>query len=114
MERMWKEVEIMTTKYETLTSHVERLSQDVVNLKERKNGSAASTVAASSGSEGSTSNFAAHVMPNTFTPTRVELKGWEVLRNVRGTGITMDEARTLVTKNKAIISHTDLNKFNWN
>ena len=81
-------------------SQVERLSQETVNLEERNNGSAASTVAASSGSGGSTSNFAAHVMPTAFTPTCVALKSWEVWRHVRGTGITTDEARTLVSESK--------------
>ena len=75
---MEKEVKILTNKYETINSQVERLNHEVVNLKERKLGSAASTVAASSGSGGSTSNFTAHVMPNTCTPTRVELEGWGV------------------------------------
>ena len=47
-------------------------------------GSAASTVAASTASGGSTSNFGAHVMPNIFVASRTELKDWEVWRNIRG------------------------------
>ena len=38
-------------------------------------GSVASAVAASSGSGGSTGNFAAPVMSGAFTPTRVEPNG---------------------------------------
>ena len=73
-ERMVKDDKIMTNRYEILNLQVTRFSQEIVNLEERHNGSAASTVDASSGRGGSTSNFAAHVMPNPFTPTRVELK----------------------------------------
>ena len=81
MERMEKEDMYMTNMYmtnmyETLHTQVERMSPEIVNLREQNNGSAASTVAASSGSGGCTSNFAAHVMPNPFTATHVELKGW--------------------------------------
>ena len=74
---------------------------------------AASTVAASSGSGGSACNFAAPVMSGVFAPTRVELKGWGVWRNIRGTGITVDEARTLVGEIKTRTSEADLGKFNW-
>ena len=74
-DRMENEDKIMKNKHETLNSQVEGLSQQIVNLKERIRGSAASTVAASSGSGMNTSNFAAHVMPSAFTPTRVELEG---------------------------------------
>ena len=49
-------------------------------------------------------------MPSAFTPTRVERKGWGVWRNISGTGVTMDEARTLVCDIKAPISEADLNK----
>ena len=95
-ERMEKEDKIMTNKYETLNLQVVRLSQEIFNLKERHK-----------------QHFAAHVMPKTFTPTRVELKGWWVWRNIRGTGITMDEARTLVSGMQAMMSDADLNKFTW-
>ena len=90
-------------KYETLNSQVARLSQEIVILKERHSNSAANTVAASSGNGGSTNNFAAHVMPNPIIPTRVELKGWGVCRNIRGTGVTTDEASNLVSGIKALI-----------
>ena len=65
-------------------------------------------MAASSGSGGSTSNFGARVMPNTFIPTCVELKGWEFWRNNGGTGITMDEVRNLVSGVKAVIPDWEL------
>ena len=100
--------EIMTNN-----SRIARLSQEIVYLKETHSGSAGSTVAASSGSGRSTSNFAAHVMPNTFIPNRVELNGWEVWRNISATGITMHEVRNLVSGIGAMNSDTDLNKFNW-
>ena len=67
-------------------------------MKNRNNGSAASTVAASTGSGGSTSNFAPHVMHNTLVASRIGLKRWEIWRNIRGARITMDEARNLVSK----------------
>ena len=69
---MEKEDKITTNKYETLQSQVARLSEEVVGMKSRRNGSAASTMAASPGSGGSTSNFAAQVMPNSFVATHVE------------------------------------------
>ena len=73
---MEKEDKIMLNKYDTLNSTVERLGCEVIVLKERKMGSAASTVAASSGSCGSASNFVAPVISGMFSPSRVELKGW--------------------------------------
>ena len=47
---MEKEDKIILNKYETLNSTVERFGREIINLKKRKIGSAASTVAASSGS----------------------------------------------------------------
>ena len=44
--------------------------------------------------------------------TRVEVKGWRVWRNIRGMGITMDEAKDLVSQIEAMIPDADLNKFN--
>ena len=49
-------------------------------------------------------------MPSASTPTSVERQGWEVWRNTRGTGVTMDEARTLVSDIFALISEAGLNK----
>ena len=99
-ERMENEGKIMLNKYETLNSTVERLGSEIINLRDSKIGSAASTVSASSGSGGSARNFVASVISSAFTPTWVSLRGWSVWRNIRGTGITMDEARTLVSEMK--------------
>ena len=52
-ERMEKEDKIVTNKVETLHSTVDRLEQEVTNLKGKGSFSAASTVAASSESGGS-------------------------------------------------------------
>ena len=87
----------MTNQYETLNSQVERLSRENVNLKERNRGSAARPWLLLLEVEG----VQAYVMPNTFTPTRVEQEG------------TVDKARTLVSGIKAITSEADLNKLNW-
>ena len=64
-------------------------------------------VATSSGS------VAPPAIPCVFTPTREELKGWGVWRNIRGPGITMGEARILVSGTKFLITEADLNKFLW-
>ena len=103
----------MLNKYDTLNSTVERLGCEVIVLKERKMGSAVSTVAASSGSCGSASNFVAPVISGMFGPSRVELKGWVFWRNIRGIGITVDEAKTLVVQIKTRIPNADLGNFNW-
>ena len=44
---------------------------------------------------------------------RVELKGWSSWRNIRGSGITMEEAKQLVSKTKASLKQDDLNMFDW-
>ena len=62
-------------------------------MRSRHHGSTASTVTASTGSGGSTGNFAAHVVQNTFVASRVELKGWGSWRNIRVIGTTLDEAK---------------------
>ena len=97
IEKIWKdrmesEDKFTTNMVETLKSELQRLNDEVVFMNNRPNGSAASTVAASTGSGGSTSNFAAYVMQKTFAASQIELKGWGVWRNIRGTWITMDEA----------------------
>ena len=97
-DRMEKEDQMTTNKYETLHSQVVRLSEEVVGMKSRHSGSAASTVAASRDSGGSTSNFAAHLMPNTFIATRVELNGWGVWRNSRGWGTRWMRLKTWSVK----------------
>ena len=45
--------------------------------------------------------------------SRVELKGWSSWRNIRGTGITKEEAKQLVSKTKARLKQDDLNMFDW-
>ena len=74
---MEREDKITTNRVETLKSELQRLSEDVVFMKPRPNGSGASTVATSTGSGGSTGNFAAHVMQDTFVAPsdRVERLG---------------------------------------
>ena len=74
-------------------------------MKHRPNGSAASTVAASTGG-GSTGNFAAHVMQSTFVASRIEVKGWRTWRNIHGIGIAM-RPRNLVSKVKIMIPDAD-------
>ena len=74
-ERMDREDKITTTNIETLRSEVHledirmsaRLNEEVVCMKNRHQGSAASTVAASTGSGGSARNF---VVQNTFVASR--------------------------------------------
>ena len=80
IEKLWKdrmkEDKITTNKFETLHSQVVRLSEEVVCMKNRHHGSAVSAVAASVASGGSTNNFTAPVMPNTFChPYRIERPG---------------------------------------
>ena len=53
------------------------------------------------------------MMQGAFVASRIELKGWEVWRNIRGTGITVDEARDSVSKVKIMTPDADVNKFNW-
>ena len=82
MEKVWKdrmerEDKITTNKVETLKSELRRLSEEVVCMKNRPNGSGAIVVEFFTGSGGSARNFAAHVMQNTFVASRMELKGWE-------------------------------------
>ena len=79
-------------------------------LYEKHHGSAASTVS-STGSGGSTENFAGRLAQKTFMASRIELKGWGCWRNIRGTGITLDEAKELISVTKARIKQDDLNVF---
>ena len=69
-DRMDKEDRISTNTIDALRSDVVRLSaklsEEVVCMKSRHHGSAASTVAGSTGSGGSTGNLAARVVQNTF------------------------------------------------
>ena len=102
---------------ETLRSDLNKMSakmaDEVVSLKNRQQSSAASTVSVSTESGGSGSHFASSTEQLTFVASRVELKGWGSWRNIRGTGITMDEAKQLVNKTMARLKQDDLNMFDW-
>ena len=110
-----KEDRITANTIEPLPSDVTRpskkLSEEVFCLKSRHHGSAARTVAGSTGSGGSTVNFAAGVVQNTFTASRIELKGWGCWRNIRATGIALDVAKQLISETKTRIKPDDMNMF---
>ena len=98
-DRMEKEDKIMTNKVETLRSIVDRLEQEVTTLKGKYSSvSAASTVATSSGSGGSRTGLCTPGVASEWLPTRIELKGWGEWREIRETGITMDETKTLMSQ----------------
>ena len=57
-------------------------------------------------------NFAPRVMQHIVVASRIELKGWGCWRNIRGTCITLEEAKQLVSMAKArLIKQDDLNVF---
>ena len=58
-------------------------------------------------------NFTSRVMQNTFVASRIELKGWGCWRDIRGTSITFEEAKQLVSMAKARLKQDDLNVFDW-
>ena len=89
-DRLDKEDKNVLSKDETLNSVVKRLSREVVNFKERKMESTASTVATSSESRGSTIGYGIPSAQSGFLPSRVEPKGWGVWSDIRGTGSTAD------------------------
>ena len=80
-------------------------------MKISQHGSATSTVSGSTGSGGSAGNFAGRLAQNAFVASRIELKGLGCWRNIRGTGITLDEAKELVRTTEARIKQDDLNVF---
>ena len=112
---MEKADKININNFETLNSMVTRLEAVVLNLKGKYSFlSAASTVAtSSSGSGGSHTGLLAPGAPSEWVPTRIELKGWGVWRKIRETGITMDEAKDLVDRMKALTSSIHHDKFDW-
>ena len=112
-ERMEKEDKIVTNKVETSHSMVDRLEQEVTNLEGKGGFSAASTVAASSGSRGSYIGPFTPDVASEWLPTRIELKGWRVWRKIRETGITVDQAKGLVSQVKAITPANHYEKFDW-
>ena len=79
-KRMANEDKITTNAIETLRSDFNeirtKMACEVVSLKNRNQGSAASAVSGSTGSGGSGGHFAARIVQHTFVPSRVELKGW--------------------------------------
>ena len=83
------------------------MAEEVVCLKSRHEGSAASTVSAFSGSAG---NCASRTMQNTFVASRIEMKGWGCWRNISGTGMTLEQ---LISMAKARLKQDDLNVFDW-
>ena len=98
------------TKVETLKSELQRL-REVVCMKNRPNGSVAEYSGDLHWQRWEHGHFAAHVMQNTNVASRIELKCKVVWRSTRGTGITMDEARDLVTQVQILIPETDMDKF---
>ena len=78
-------------------------------MKSRHHGSAASTT----GSGGSTENFAVRVVQNTFVASRIELKMWVCWRNIRGSGVTLDETKQLISDTKTRIEPRDLDVLDW-
>ena len=104
---MKKEERITTNKnkYETLHSHIARLSEEVVGMKKQTQWKRSRG--------GSTSNFAAHVMQNTFLATRVELKCWGCGGTSVERGSRWMRLRAWSVKIKTMIPNADLNNFNW-
>ena len=85
-----------------------KMAEEVVCMKSRHQGSAASTVSGSTGSGGSVGNFAARAAQNTFVASRIELKGWSCWRRH-----SMDETKQLIRMAKARLKQDDLNVFDW-
>ena len=115
--RMANEDLITTNAIEVLRSDLNEVSakipEKVVCMKSRHQGSAVSTVSGSTCGGGSVGNFASRTMQNTFVASRIELKGWGCWKNIRGTGITLDEAKQLVSTVKARLKQDDLNILDW-
>ena len=51
--------------------------------------------------------------PNVFVASRTELTGCGCWRIIRGTGITLEEAKALVSMTKTRIKQDDLHVFDW-
>ena len=115
-KRMGNEDKITTNTIEVLRSKVNRMSEKMaeeVVYMNRHQESAASTVSWSTGSGGRPGNFAARAVQNTFVASRIELKGWGCWRNIRGTGITLEETKELVSMAKTRLKQDDLGMFDW-
>ena len=122
VEERWKtriehEDKITMNAVEALRSEMTEVSakmaEEVVCMKNRHQGITASTVSGSTGSGGNVGTFASRLVQNTFVASRIEHKEWGCWRNIRGTGITMDEAKQLVSKAKARVKQDDLDMFDW-
>ena len=88
--------------------------EEIACMKSRNDGSAASTVSGSTGSGGSTRNFATRVVQSTFVAARIELKEWACWRNIRSRailstsdGLTRDCACRCQHLRGATGTHTD-------
>ena len=103
-------VEVLRSDLNEVSSN---MAEEVVCMKSRHPGSAASTVPGSTGSGGSVGKFAACAAQNTFVASRIELKGWGCWRNIRGTRVTLDEAKQLISMAKARLKQDDLGVFDW-
>ena len=93
---MEREDKITLSKYETLNSVVQRLGQDMMNLEEKE-------VVARPPAQGMAAAPSVYGVPGAqvgFTPSRVELKGWGVWKDTRGTGLNENEVKALVTQIK--------------
>ena len=89
-----------------------KMAEEVVCMKSRHLGSAASTVSGPTGSGGCAGELCRAVQ-NTFVASRIVLKGWGCWRNFPGTSITLDEAKSLVSMAKARLKQDDLSVFDW-
>ena len=45
--------------------------------------------------------------------SRIELKGWVSWRNIRGTGISLEEAKALISATKVRLRLDEMNVFDW-
>ena len=115
--RMAIEDKITTNTVEVLRSDLNgmsaKMAEEVVCMKSSHHGSAAITVSGSTASGGSAGNFAGRLAQNTFVASRIELEVWGCWRNIRGTGIFIDEAKEHVSTTKARFKQDDLNVFDW-
>ena len=50
---------------------------------------------------------------NPFVASRIELKGWVSWRNIRGTGISLEEAKALTSATKVSLKLDEMNVFDW-
>ena len=92
---------------------VNRLEQEVTNLKGKHSISAASPVATSSGTGGSHVGARIPGGPSVWLPSRLELKGWEVWSRIRETSLTVDKAKELEGQVKSLTPANHHDEFDW-